>query len=583
MSEVSQPEPGPIAADSGSARPIRDVADGYVTRVAELDPRIATYIGLPVGEDRLPDLSPAGRAAMDELARSTLAELDAADREASPGPASTDAERLCGRLLRERLGADLATSEADEYLREVMNVYGLQERVQGIFLMMPTSTAEEWGSVTRRMTRVPEALAGLRESLSDDARRGLFTASPRQVVAVAEQLGQWVAAGDGRGWFADFTAAAEVPPSLRAELDTAAANAAEATAELRDWLRGDYLDEVRRTADGVGVERYRVWARFWNGANLDVEETYEWGWAQYHELQAQMQAEAHEVLPGATVRQAMDQLDEHGEAVEGEEELRARLQQVIDEVIRDLDGRYFDIPDPVKHFEVRIAPPGAAAAPYYNGPSEDFSRPGRTWIPTLGRTRFPLWSLLSTLYHEGVPGHHLQLGQWVYLAPQLSTFQTSVGGVDACIEGWALYAERLMDELGYLRTPGDRLGFLEGQMLRAIRVVIDIGMHLELTIPAESPMAAGQKWTPELGREFLAAHSGRPPEYLDSEIVRYLGLPGQAISYKIGERAWLRGLAAARAAHNARGENLDMKRWHMAALSLGCLGLDDLFDELSQL
>ena len=159
-------------------------------------------------------------------------------------------------------------------------------------------------------------------------------------------------------------------------------------------------------------------------------------------------------------------------------------------------------------------------------------------------------------------------------------YQTSVGEVSACSEGWALYAERLMDELGYLRPAGARMGYLDAQLMRAIRVIIDIGMHLELAIPADSPLGAGQTWTPELALEFFRAHSGRDAAFLDSEIVRYLGAPGQAISYKLGERAWLAGRAAASA---ARGAAFDLKAWHMAALSLGSLGLDDLTDELARL
>jgi uncharacterized protein (DUF885 family) len=231
-----------------------------------------------------------------------------------------------------------------------------------------------------------------------------------------------------------------------------------------------------------------------------------------------------------------------------------------------------------------IAPPGSAGAPYYTEPSQDFARPGRTWLPTLGQDRFPLWDLVSTWYHEGVPGHHLQLAQWTYLAGSLSTFQTTVGAVGADVEGWALYAERLMDELGFLTDPGERLGYLDGQQLRAVRVVIDIGMHLGLPVPddADGALAAhrGQPWTPELGRVFLGEHCGSDPAMLDSELVRYLGLPGQAISYKLGERAWLAGREAARA---ARGDAFDLKTWHMAALSQGSLGLDDLVAALAVL
>jgi uncharacterized protein (DUF885 family) len=191
-----------------------------------------------------------------------------------------------------------------------------------------------------------------------------------------------------------------------------------------------------------------------------------------------------------------------------------------------------------------------------------------------------MWGLYSTWYHEGVPGHHLQIAQWRYLGRQLSLYQTSVGGVSACSEGWALYAERLMDELGFLTGPGARIGYLDAQLMRAIRVIVDIGMHLQLPVPSDWAAGAGQRWTPELALEFFAAHSGRPRDFLESEIVRYLGAPGQAISYKLGERAWLAGRAAARSAH---GDAFDLKAWHMTALSLGALGLDDLADELARL
>jgi uncharacterized protein (DUF885 family) len=282
--------------------------------------------------------------------------------------------------------------------------------------------------------------------------------------------------------------------------------------------------------------------------------------------------------------EAMRWLGTNGPAVEGVEAIRERLQAMMDDAIAALDGTHFDLAGPVRRVEAMIAPPGSAAAPYYTRPAQDFSRPGRTWLPTLGRTRFPLWDLVSIWYHEGVPGHHLQLAQWAYVSSELSTYQTSLGSVGANVEGWALYAERLMDELGYFSDPGERLGFLDAQQLRSVRVVIDIGMHLRLPVPddAEGALAEhrGQPWTPELARAFLGEYSGADVAFLDSELVRYLGIPGQAISYKLGERAWLAGRAAAQ---EKRGADFDLKAWHMAALSQGSLGLDDLAAELAQL
>jgi uncharacterized protein (DUF885 family) len=296
-----------------------------------------------------------------------------------------------------------------------------------------------------------------------------------------------------------------------------------------------------------------------------------------------MRQVAGEILPGEPPLAVMRHLETEGEALEGEDAIRGWLQDLTDEAIDTLGGRHFDIAGPVRRVETLIAPPGSAAAPYYTAPSLDFSRPGRTWLPTMGATRFPVWHLVSTWYHEGAPGHHLQLAHWVHIKDELSRYQASLGGVSASVEGWALYAERLMDELGYLTDPARRLGCLSAQMLRAVRVIIDIGMHVGLRIPEGESFHPGEVWTPELALEFFMSHTGHDEEYSRSELVRYLGIPGQAISYKLGERAWLAGREAAREAALRRGEAFDMKSWHMAALSLGSLGLDDLAAELPHL
>jgi uncharacterized protein (DUF885 family) len=558
---------------SAPARPVRDLADSYVEALADLDPFLATQLGIRPGDDRLPDLSPAGQQARDELARSTLA---AARAQPAPGDGE---ERRCARLLTERLESGLDDSAAGEHLSDVSTLFSPVQAVRGVFLLMPAATPDDWAVICRRMARVPQALTEYRYSLSEGLRRGLI-AAPRQVRTVTDQLGDWLAVSGGAGWFAAFAAGAEVPAALRADLDAAAAGAAAACAALRDWLGSEYLPRSEGTPDGVGAERYQRGVRRWTGADVDLAEAYDWGWSEYRRIRLEMDTEARHVLPGAAPLEAMRYLDEHSPAVDGVEQIRQRLQRMMDDAVTDLDGTHFDLAAPLRNVEAMIAPVGSAAAPYYSAPSQDFSRPGRTWLPTLGQTRFPVWSLYSVWYHEGVPGHHLQLGQWTYLAGELSVFQTGVGRVSACLEGWALYAERLMDELGYLRPAGARLGYLDAQMLRAIRVIVDIGMHLGLAIPADSPLGAGQTWSAELAGEFFRAHSGRDAAFIDSEIVRYLGAPGQAISYKLGERAWLAGRAAASA---ARGPAFDLKAWHMAALSLGSLGLDDLTDELARL
>jgi uncharacterized protein (DUF885 family) len=567
---VTQPQP----------RTPRQVADAYVDAVCDLDPIVATALGTRPGDDRLPDTSPAGLDAEAALLRSTLAELDRV-LGADPTLEDDPIERRCARLLRERLTAALDLHEAGEDLRAISNLFSPVHSIRQVFSMMPTGSTEDWAVLARRLARVPEAYRGYRESLTAGADRGLF-AAPRQVQTVVGQLEEWLAGP----YFAGVVAAG--PAELRAELDTAAAAADAAVAEVRDFLRDTYAPRAEGTPDAVGRERYARFARSWNGSDLGtgtgLEDAYAWGWAEHQRILAEQRTEAEKVLPGATPLEAMRWLTEHGEAVDGVEPVRQRLQAMMDEAIEALDGVHFDIAGPVRQVEAMIAPPGSAAAPYYTRPAQDFSRPGRTWLPTLGRDRFPLWDLVSTWYHEGVPGHHLQLAQWAYVSGQLSTYQTSIGSVGANVEGWALYAERLMDELGFLTDAGARLGYLDAQQMRAVRVVIDIGMHLELPVPddAEGALAEhrGKPWTPELARAFFGENSGRDADFLDSELVRYLGMPGQAISYKLGERAWLEGRAAAQ---RTRGAGFDLKAWHMAALSQGSLGLDDLAAELAQL
>ncbi|AEW92755.1 MULTISPECIES: DUF885 domain-containing protein [Streptomycetaceae] len=567
----------PVASAADQPALPRAIADAYVDALADLDPITGQYLGISPGDDRLPDFSPAGLEALADLSRRTLERLDAAE---AAHPALDEAERRCAKLLRERLTSGLAVHEAGEGLRAVSNLNSPVHSVRSVFVMMPTATDEDWAAIEGRLRNVPAALAGYRESLQAGLDRGL-PAGPRQVAAVVGQLGEWV---DGdRSWFAEFVSAG--PQERAGRLTEAAGVAAKAVAGLRDWLRDDYAPAIAGTPDPVGRERYALWARQWNGADLDLDEAYAWGWQEFLRIEAEMRAEAGKVLPGATPREAMAHLEREGQAIEGVEEVRAWLQTLMDEAIDALDGTHFDLSEPVRKVEAMIAPPGSAAAPYYTGPSLDFSRPGRTWLPTMGETRFPVYDLVSTWYHEGVPGHHLQLAQWVHVADRLSRYQATIGLVSANVEGWALYAERLMDELGFLTDPGRRLGYLDAQQMRAVRVIIDIGMHLGLPVPDDAGERigwdhGGETWTPELAREFFGRHSGRPTEFLDSELIRYLGMPGQAIGYKLGERAWLAGREAARRAH---GADFDPKAWHMAALSLGSLGLDDLLDELSKL
>jgi uncharacterized protein (DUF885 family) len=138
-------------------------------------------------------------------------------------------------------------------------------------------------------------------------------------------------------------------------------------------------------------------------------------------------------------------------------------------------------------------------------------------------------------------------------------------------EGWALYAEDLMEELGYLEKPDYVMGKLAGEMLRACRVVIDIGSHHELPIPEGQPFHPGEPWTFDTGVEMLLTHAAEDPEVAESEMTRYLGWPAQAIAYKVGQQA-IRDL---RDQERAKGD-FDQKQFHARLLEIGSTGLDVL-------
>ncbi|MEY4994994.1 MAG: hypothetical protein RLZ65_843, partial [Actinomycetota bacterium] len=135
-------------------------------------------------------------------------------------------------------------------------------------------------------------------------------------------------------------------------------------------------------------------------------------------------------------------------------------------------------------------------------------------------------------------------------------------------EGWALYAERLMDELGYLSNPADKLGMLDGQRMRAARVVLDIGVHLE-----KQNLEGTGVWDFDYALNFMKSNVNMSPEFVRFEVTRYFGWPGQAPAYKIGQRIW----EQIRDDYKARkGAAFDMKQFHSTALNMGGLGLDSL-------
>jgi uncharacterized protein (DUF885 family) len=534
--------------------PVFKLCDAYVAESAVLDPVSASMAGIAAEFGAATDYSPDGHAARAELITETLSKL--ADLSMT-----SEADRRAAAFLRERLEATAAWHAAGEPLRQLRTPFGLINSLHDSVDLLPRSDADRWRNVAARMAAIPGMLRGWRASLDTGLDRGL-RAARRQATEAAVQADRYAGTHD-----ALVASYGEGP--LAGELAAAAATAHEGYAQTARYLREDYAPRAAEN-DGVGAERYGVASRLSLGADIDPVEAYHWGWAELERIEAELAAEADRVRPGASVGEATAILDET-QYVIGPDAYQAWLQERHDRAIDQLQGVHFDIPGPLRTVEVTLARGSTSGAAYYTRPSEDLTRPGRTWWPLGGREKFETWSELSTVFHEGVPGHHLQIGTAVMSGDKLSRFAKS-NGVQAHAEGWALYAERLADELGWFTDPGTRLGMLGGSALCAARVVIDIGVHLDLPLPD------GSRWTFERACTVLRDRGRAEPHRVHAEVVRYFGWPGQAITYKLGERAWLAARAEA-----SKLPGFDLKRWHTAALDLGPIGLADLTDTLRSL
>ena len=400
--------------------------------------------------------------------------------------------------------------------------------VRSVFDLMPTEGEEAWSNIGARLAAIPATLDGYRATLTQAADEG-HVAAKRQLTSVAEQVRSWTGQEGGENFFLGLVARTDVD-GLRGDLERHAQGASDAFAEFGRWLDSD-LAPRGRDKDAVGRERYSLGSRYFLGATVDLEETYAWGFEELKRIEDEMARVADKVVPGGSLDDAVAALEaDPARRIEGTENFREWMQDLATRTLDDMAGTHFDIPEPIRRIECCIAPTHDGGI-YYTGPSEDFVRPGRMWwaVPE-GVDSFATWREVTTVFHEGVPGHHLQVAQTAYRKEVLNRWQRLMCWVSGHGEGWALYAERLMDELGYLDDPGDKLGMLDGQGFRAARVVVDIGMHLELEIPRDNPFGfhPGETWTPDLGLEFMRQHCRMEDAFIRFEVNRYLGWPGQA-------------------------------------------------------
>ncbi|HIA41084.1 MAG TPA: DUF885 domain-containing protein [Gammaproteobacteria bacterium] len=541
------------------------LADRYVDQLAALQPMLATQMGVPGFDGQWGVQDPSGWQDIGALFKRTLSAIEALP------PSDRHREQLGRRVLKDHLSGRVERIEHGHPLQDLNNIASPVQGFRETFDLMPKVSADDWELIASRLSSLHGAVDGYIESLSEGRRRGL-AAARRQVEACIEQCR--VNSGSG-SFFYQLSAGAhdaQVPDALQAEVDSGTAAARLAYAHLANYLEDEYLpDSVE--ADGVGLERYRRASRHFLLTEIDHEAVYHWAWQEVAALRAQMVEVGRQIDPALGFQEIVQLLKTGADyVVSSEAEFLSQMRQCQMDALDQLDGTVFDVPVPIKQIDVQIAPPGTTLGAYYIQPSEDFSRAGSVWYAKLTDTSvYPLFDEVTTAYHEGFPGHHLQIGVQMCLGDELTRAHRLAIWYDGYGEGWALYAERLMDELGFINRPEYRFGLLCSQLMRACRVVIDIGMHLGLIIPKDAVFHSGDIWTFDLAVEMLRDYGLMSPVGARSEVTRYLGWPAQAISYKVGEQFILD--LRAQAEHEAW---FTLKEFHRRILVSGPVGLDHL-------
>jgi len=532
------------------------LSDEFVTKSAAFSPMNCTRLGIPGFEDQLDDFSLAHANKSAAYAREALSAMKALQP-------IDDIDRIAQTVFIERVSSRLQLHDS----REAYATYGqLASPVSGIrqiFSTMTYETPEKIANAASRMNAIGGALKSWKDGLEEIHAEGHRTAS-RQVLAVAGQLKT-----HANGAYSKL--AADIAPG-NADVAAAAKNAEAACLEMAKWMEEVHAPRSAES-DGVGEKRYAPWAKYFTGADIDLLATYEWGKQDLQAINDRMWRAAAKIAPHCKTLAEVAAFCEESDhlKIHGSDNLLKELRTFTDAAIEKLDGVYFDVDDRIRFCDARLAPEGSSAAMYYTGPSEDLSRPGITWYPTMGKDTFNFWHIASTWYHEAVPGHHLQVATATIEKDRLSRFQRTGAWISGYGEGWALYAERFMDELGAFEDPALELGYLSGQALRAARIVVDIGMHLGLDD------FDGKPWNAESAFNLMVERALIEPDFAQSEIERYLSWPGQAISYKVGERIWMQIREETK---ERLGSAFDLRTFHNYALKIGPMGLDSLRVEM---
>jgi uncharacterized protein (DUF885 family) len=520
--------------------------------------------------DDLDDASMAGEQALRQKVQDDLATLRSYDRE------SLDAD---GKLSYDLLETFLATqADGDEYAYHnypLNQLFGIQNGLPTFLATQhPINSPADATAYISRLGQIQRKYSQVMEGLRHRETLGILP--PRFVVEkVLTEMRAFVAGTPESNLL--YTSFDEKLRGLQAKgLSEAEVEGlrAEAKRLIQDSVYPAYGEFIAyyeallpKVQDNHGVwslpdgAAYYAWeVRSNTTTDMTPDEVHALGLSEVERIGAEMDAilQAEGLTEGSigarvqVIAQREDQL--YPDTDEGRQQIIDDFQTIIDEIDQGV-GDVFNLrPDSgvkverVPEFREKTAP-GA----YYNGPAFDGSRPGIFYINLRNTKEVARFSMRTLAYHEAIPGHHFQIAIQQELTG-VPTFRKLLP-FTAYAEGWALYTERLAWEMGFQDKPLDNLGRLQAEMFRAVRLVVDTGMH-------------HKRWTREQAIAYMLDMTGMPETDVVAEIERYLVMPGQALAYKVGMNAILE---ARERAKTALGERFDLKAFHDVVLKSGSM------------
>ena len=551
----TQPDAAPEAANRAPVahRDIEAIADDYLAALLERYPEMGTMYSLPgARHDRLTDNSPQALAAWQAREDAWLAELDAAGMPEEVG----SRDWVSYGILHEALAGSVATRICHNELWAASSMTAWHRSVPSLFEIQPVDTPELQQQALQRLAALPVYI----DNEIANLRRGLDSGYSAPRLTVAPAVGEIRAlAGVDSPLLSPGVRAGN--PEFAAEVQALfAADIVPAVERFARFLETEYLPRAREDIglgfNPDGAQCYPALVRYYATIGPAASEIHRLGLEQIAGIRAEMQAILDEHFPGVTIESFLRELNDNPRyTFRTEDEV---LQYSVVALAR-AKARMPDAFGRLPRADVEIKPYPAYRATgtgEYQSSSEDGTRPGIYYIAVTDPTHRSRAIQESVLHHETYPGHHLQgaialeLGDRVH--PIARYLWNSGYG-----EGWALYAERLADELGLYSGPLDRMGLLSDQAARAARLVVDSGIHTK-------------GWTRQQAVDYMLSNTAWPAVDIESEVNRYIAWPGQANSYMLGmlEIRRLRDLAEAEL-----GAGFDLRAFHDRVLGYGSVTL----------